>query len=458
MPRVAAQAAYDVLMGTDQHLGVFERVLGFRPATGAIKVVHLMNDLAQTLLGGAPVHEGDFLCRVLRPHHPEEGNTEEALRADPDFGDRFTRAYPATLGPRRVRALREAAALVLNFDGGLYKPGTKMASALATHSGLLGAEGFRRFRLGAYIARVLSPEGKRRIAALLSDAQDPITRAFRPLLYEDTFVETREEREVAITPYDAALGERLSTLLQHPLSKPTLLRSFALGASMGLGLKILGAGRPEGRPMLLALAAQEGGAKLLREEAVQAFKRGVEALDKRFSEELLLHPLVDEAFWRAEKGEATVELAGSVERARERLLAALRARGDDKPTIYWPDRFAVYLGRHIGCVHPKKDQAGWGVHFALTPELVEVLILMMVPPGSVARPWASLWRDVRDQLGIVVGASPTADAQRLRSVGVQHVSVEELQKNNEALLRQAVRRDVARRLPDGGAEAGGALS
>jgi hypothetical protein len=147
-----------------------------------------------------------------------------------------------------------------------------------------------------------------------------------------------------------------------------------------------------------------------------------------------------------------------MDRARERLLAALRARGDEKPTIYWPDRFTVYLGRRIGCVLPKKDQAGWGVHFALTPELVEVLILMTVPPDSGAQPWTSLWRDIRDQLGIVVGASPMTDSQELRQVGVQHVSLEELQRNNEALLKQAVRRDIARRLPDGGAEAGGALS
>jgi hypothetical protein len=461
--RIDAALINEVLSGGEEAPGLFEQLLGFRTSTGVIKSVHIMNDLAQTVLGGAPEHGGDFLLRVIREGVEGEDNSEEALRADPRFGEAFTRAFPVALGPARVRALRAAAARVLNFDGGAYKPSTQMASALATHKALLGFEGFRRLGLGPYLAATLEAEGRQRLVSLFEDARDPLSRAFRPLLLEAPLVEKgRRPGPTAVTPFDKALGRRLSTLLAQPLSKPTLLRYFALGASLGLVLKVLGAGREEGRPMLLALAAEyDGGSRPLRAEAVQAFRRGVDALDGRLVALLPSHPRAA-ALLSSSPGPkaAAVEVRGGLplEKIAEELVEVMRQRPSGEETTYWPDKFAVALGRKAGCVLPLKDQAGWGTHLALTPELVEVLIMMSVPHGAHAEPWAKLWKRLREELGIIIGASPSSDAEALRRAGVLSVSLERLAENSELLLRQAVRRGVARRLPDSGAEAGGNLS
>lgn len=460
--RVDAALVNELLAGgSEQAVGLFEQLLGFRTATGAIKPVHIMNDVAQTLLGGAPDHGGDFLLRVIREGVAGESNSEEDLRKDPRFGAAFSQAFPPGLGPLQVSRLRAAAARVLNFDGGAYAPGTQMASALATHRYLLGFEQFRRFGLGPYLVALLTKDGRARLSALFTQADDPISRAFRPLLLEGQPVNRNQRPSPhGLSPFDRVLGQRLSTLLSQPLSKPTLLRLFALGASLGLVLKILGAGREEGRPLLLALADEP--ARPLRAQAVQAFQRGVDALDRQIAALLPSHPRARQILSTPPGATASaveVRSGRSLAQISEELLEAMRRRPSaEEPVTYWPERFAVALGRKVGCILPRRDQAGWGVHLALTPELVEVLVLMSVPPGAEPLPWVKLWKGLREDLGIVIGASPSLDAEALRRAGVAHISLERLHDNSELLLSQAARRGVARRLPDSGAEAGGALT
>jgi hypothetical protein len=294
--------------------------------------------------------------------------------------------------------------------------------------------------------------------ALLDQTRDPISRAFRPIFSDGAVIDRGPPRSVPqATPFDEALGRRLTTLLDQPLSKPTLLRALALAASTGVVLKVLGVGREGGRPALLALSSEhDGPVRPLREEAVQAFKRGVAALDGAVALRLLKR---DPVWSTTGAGDAVVDVKGSGVKLGTALVDALRARRDEeKPTIYWPDQFAKHLGRKVGCVRPLDDRAGWGSHLALTPELVDVLVLTSVPPGKTSRPWTQVWQEIRADLGVVVGAEPAADARVLADAGVRNVSREKLEANAEALLREAVRRGVARRLPDGGAEAIGARS
>lgn len=464
--KVELETVRRVLMGADDEPGVFERTIGFRTATTAIKGVHIMNDVAQTILGGAPQHKGDFLCMVLRPDKEGEGTSERELRSDPRFGGAFNRAFPQGLGARRVDALRRAAGLVLNHDGGVFKAGDSMASALATHRALLGSEGFRRFQVGPYIARILTPAGRARLAELLGDARDPVSRAFRPLLL-DAPLEERPRRGLQheLTALDLALGEGLSRLLTHPLSKPATLRAFSLAANLGVVLKILGIGREGGRPLLLALATPATGQKAAREEAVATLRRSVEAMAQAFADNLPSHPFASD-LWERRGGGEVIEVKGGAPleavalqiinearetRTRDRTSAA--KEGD----FYWPDTFALRLGQRIGCIQPKVDKAGWGKHLALTPELVEVLTLMLAAPGERVS-WRGFWTLCRTKLGVLIGAHPSAERVEMERSGVPHVSVEALTKNADALLALAVRRGVARRLPDQGAEVGGSLS
>ena len=121
MPRereIDAIIATDVFAGSEEHQGIFWELLGFHTGTGKFQAPHLMNDLAQTVCGGAPVDGGDFLCRVIRclPRHASEGNSEAALRDDDLFGERFSRAFPESLGSATVADVRLGAARLLNDD------------------------------------------------------------------------------------------------------------------------------------------------------------------------------------------------------------------------------------------------------------------------------------------------------------------------------------------------------
>lgn len=127
--RVDLNALHHVLMAHDGHVGVFEQVIGFRPATASsYKGVHLMNDLAQCALGGAPQHGGDLVARVIRPRHRGRGQQRGHDAGRQALGVAFDRAFPFGLGRERVEALRVAAREVLSFDGGVYQPGTAMCS------------------------------------------------------------------------------------------------------------------------------------------------------------------------------------------------------------------------------------------------------------------------------------------------------------------------------------------
>jgi hypothetical protein len=463
--KIEFEAVRRALMGDDEQPGVFEQALGLRAATTQYKGVHLMNDVAQAVLGGAPSHGGDYLCRLIRFDEEGEDNSERALRSDKRFGEVFNQAFPPALGARRVEDLRRAARVVLNFDGGMYQPGTQMASALATHKNLLGFEGFRRFRIGPYVASALTPEGRERLRRLFEDDGDPMTRAFRPLLLEAELVDKQPKRRAPkLSKFDEALGQGLSTLLAQPLSKPALLRFFALGASFGIVLKFLGVGRQHGRPLLLALPAeQEGPTKPLREEAVVSLRRGIEAFDQEIARLLPSHRYAPDIDARARAKVDCIEVRRGVNvtNGAEEILAAarrFRATSDETTKIYWPDQFFIHFGRRAGCVLPRTDRAGWGRHLALTAELMELLILMFVPRGAPPRPWGDFWRAVRGELGIIVGSNASADVAALEEIGIHNVSAEQLAENAEMMLASAVRSGVARRLPDGGAEVGGELS
>ncbi len=436
--------------------GVFRGVVGFGTGTTVIKGVHVMNDLAQCVLGGAPAGEGDLLCRVIREDKIEGGedNSDARLRADAALGPAYSRAFPETLGAREITQLRAGIGALLSFDGGMYRAGDRMASGLATHRALLGFEGFRRFGVGRYLARVIGDAGRARLGDLFESPTDPLTRALAPLMVEEALRETQPPSTQAssLSEFDICLGAALTTLISQPLTKPTLLRLFLLASSLGICLKLLGVGAPGGRPTALATSAEDvGPGRLLRQEAVQSFRRGIERLDAEIARRASAHPAWKQVLLTKPRRGAPGFDAGS---PPEEVIAAARRSAD---SIYWPDTFAIALGRKAGCVMPKRDQAGWGKHLVLTGDVVEALILMFVPPGCPAEPWPNLWDRVRTELGLVIGADDFGDPQVLRSTGVLHVSAEDLAKNSDNVLAMAIRRGVARRLPDSGAEAGGAL-
>jgi hypothetical protein len=461
--RVDEQLLREIFAGGADHPGLFRQALGFGSATTVYKEVHLMNDLAQTVLGGAPAHRGDHLCRLIREDKSDvEPTSDASMRADLGLtGEVYRRAFPTELGIGRISALRGAAERVLNFDSGMYRAGDSQASGLATNVGLLGAEGFRRFAIGKYVAAVLGEDGRERLRKLYRSDRDPVTRFLRPVVVETHLVERESAAawEAPPCPFDLALGRRLNVLLAHPLSKPQLLRYLAISISLGLTLRLLGAGREGGRPIALALAQRhEGGVRPLRQEAVQTYTRGLDALHQRLATLLLDHPRRVE-LWREPRAGVPALLvpwAEDLGASASAIVAAARDHNFQKE-LYWPEEFVLALGRRSGCILPRTNRAGWGRYVSLTPDHVEALVLMFSPPGARARPWREVWAAAHEELGLLIGANEYHDAQALRGAGVVHVNMEELVKNCELVLGLAVERGVARRLPDRGAEAGSEL-
>ncbi len=464
--RVSVEALKRVLMADESTLGVFEQAIGFRPATTGYKNVHLMNDLAQSVLGGAPSHGGDFVAHVTRAHvakdDDKEDNSERAMRADERFGPAFNRAFPQALGGPRIDALRRAAHEVLSFDGGVYAPGTSMCSPLATHRDLLGFEGFRRFGVGRLLADVLPKEGADKLRSLYESDGDPITRALRPIALREPLVEKQKPREpVTRSAFDVSLGKGLTALLSQQLTKSYKLRAVALGGSLGVVLKVLGAGRPNGRPVLLALAnSDEKSERPLREPAVVSFRRAIEALDARVVSLMPAHANADGLLKPPDANEPSVEVpnARRLDALAPALLNAAKklANTPSDSGIYLPDKFINAFGSRVGCVLPK-GPSRWGRICVLTPELVEVLVLMLLE-GDKTATWSDFWARVAAEFGLHIGANPSKDVDALAAIGVENIGPEDLIENSEALLSLAVRRGVARRLPDGEAEVGGELS
>lgn len=460
--RLSYDAVRNALHGTStqgkkEGPGVFERLVGFASATGSIKNVHIMNDFAQSVCGGLPEQAGDLLCRVVREGVDDErsDNTEAGLRRDPRFGTAFTRAYPETLGSEFIRALRHGAAALLNADKGMYLPGTGMASPSATNVALLGADGFRRFRIGPFLAAVLPETALARVRALYNSDADPVSRALRPLFQEGPLASRpAAETPRELTKFDEGLGRGMATLLEQPLSKPVLLRYLSLASAAGVILKIYGVGSAGGVPTLLALPVEGEGSRPLRAKAVLSLRRATTNFDKALAGELARNAAV----WRTAKGaEAAIEVSdGDRDAAALELVEALQSdgSGDDEGKVYWPTDFASKLGRTTGFVLPKDGRAGWGNYLSLTPEALELLVLMFVPAGERLE-WRSFWSRVRDELGIIVGANQSEDAKALDDAGVPLVSLQDLEENAEVFLEQSVQRGVAHRLPDAGAEVGG---
>jgi len=430
--------------------GVFTRTLGFGTGTHVIKGVHVMNDLAQVALGGRPSHNGDLLARVIREEKREGGedNSDSAMRTASPLGEVYGRAFPPppALSVHRRTLLRSAIGELVHHDGGVYRPGTSMASGLVTHSGLLGAEGFTRFGVGRYLHDVLGPEGQERVRALYSSATDPYSRALAPLIWSAELTEGSKRAGDAPppSPFDEALGARLTTLLTHPLAKPHILRLFLHVATLGLFLKVMGVGRAGGRPTILATtAADVSSSRLLRGEATASVRAGVAALD--------------DALARTLAADLTAaDRATSADDATQ-LLREVRGKRASDSKLYLPDKFVVALAARAGMILPRTDRAGWGRHLALTSDAVEALTLMYVPPGARPIAWRALWDGVATDLGLYIGADTYGDACALRDAGVTHVHAEELERNQANILALATRRGVARHLPDGGAEAGGEL-
>ena len=467
--RLDARVLRDVLGGAGDDRGVFFSLLGFRTGTTSIKAVHMLNDLAQYLCGRLPVHGGDLLCRLIRQHHERshvEGNSDRMLRADTRLGDVYRRAYPESLGPQLISEIRSATEVVLDADGGIYEPGKQMASSLATNVSLLGREGFRRFHVGPFLSTILDDAGRTRLKALFQSDTDPVSRFLRPIIRDIKFTPvSRDYPGYRVTAFDTTLGTLLSHLLAQPLSKPTLLRYFALAASLGILLKVHGAGRQGGRPALLALASEWKGTRPLRRHAVQSLLRGQDALNVAVA-----RVLAKNAGFAGLVGRTTphntpsiaVPGGGSVHDQAVAAVQSMREhqphKSDGETALYWPERFALALGRKAGAILPRDNRAGWGQYVALSPEHVEVLVLMFADPGGASLSWSALWRAIRDELGIVVGASPYQDAGYLEDAGVMPCEFEALATNAQQLLDQSCRRGVARLLPDSGAEVGGAVA
>lgn len=441
-----AEELKQLLQSSPERAGIFEDVVGLNMVTTSFKAVHMMNDLAQQAMGGAPAHRGDLLCMVIRPPsvmgEGEESFADSDLRAHSKFSELYGRALPASLGPAKLERLRAALRLLLNNDGGMYLPGTQMASGLGTHWTLLGFEGFSRFGLGRALAEMLGLEGRERVRELFTTAEDPVSRAAAPLLFEAELAERRSgRREHELSEFDRRFGYRIVNLLAHPLSKPTALRALSLAATCWLVLKVLGAGRDDKRPRVLVLPegwnGRRKGPSLLRQEATMSYSLCVEALDRRVGEALEQ----DEDFRTGRSGASAGHLA----------VAALRA---SKTKLYWPDSFAAALGRLAGFVQPKTDRAGWGRYLCLTGDILETMLLMYTPPSGEALQWNALWGTVGEELGLVVGANPYEDDLLLAEAGMEHLPGDSLFASSEILLDCAVQRGLAKRLPDSEAEVG----
>jgi len=220
------------------------------------------------------------------------------------FAEKYSRAFPVELGSAQCAGWRLGARALLNVDGGMYLPGSQMASSVATHATLLGAEGFRRFRVGAFIAALLDDDSRARVRQLYMTDRDPVSQALRPLFQEGSLVERSPRRRPRIerTPFELALGRTPGCTSQTPAQQASPVTAcgtwhLPLGHSSNLrcGAKVWSTRNPS------ACGGARGGPRPLREKAVLSLRRCVSEFDHAVADLPSSEPLCGGVFGNLRK-------------------------------------------------------------------------------------------------------------------------------------------------------------
>lgn len=464
---------------------VAEELWGFVPGRDNIKPVHFANRFFGALCGqtGRPsalVHTATAKRRPGRSH-------VASIDLRHEQSDRFEVTSEAH-AEERLDSLRAALDLVFDQDKAVY-PSEQMHSFTLTHYALTSSDPSDQ-GTGKFIAAVLAADPDQRAVDALRDAlsrqDDPITRLVAPLLPADLSLGEHpqpDERATRIAGRSAILKsvrEAFARLADHAegLEKTAFLeRAVTLGV-FGIVAHVLNATDEAmgGDLTPLLLCAPQPDADV-REASRAALDRAIKNIARAFEQRLgqLLRDRTEDNLdadgYRAlmddwldpdglSKNQAKkvrearalfeqdfpLELAGAADPfsafRRAAVPAAFNVLGANTP-----DRFVLAFGRLGGLFFPRSQ--GRGDKYTLPAAgFYDMLVSALLDPNEEV-PSSEFWARARDRFGLLCGANPYEDAERLATRNIRLVSEPSLARNATAIAEELALLGHARRYADG---------
>jgi len=491
--------------------GVYDKSVGWRPATGQLKPVHIANGLFRGFLGKVyniktPVH---FVIPWKKKNSPDldpERTYDYFVRATAD--PRF-QVFRDERNKDKFERLREFTRELLNADGGVF-PDPKMASFSLTCRQMISKDTMDR-DVGRFMSEMLRGKdedgalAKLVVECLMSEQpSDPITFLAWPLLSHDPEYVKRESSRCS--PYDnqelfgyfALLGKTAAQLAEHQRLQgnrlATLQKSvqFACLSLLAHAQALAVDGELEKRsPLLLTMAApKDSRLALASEESLNRYYESFESwLAERLAERLEKGEPITYDSSEEGDGETLPEIPPQRRDSVRKYLSEIAdEKGNpimedtlDSRMSLWeqaaakhgkqnralvmgetlvqcylseyssggPKQFLSGVGRKAGVIYPHFAGRSKDKRIRPSVAILDVLVKCCTPPdGSI--PFNRFLDCLWERFGIIVGGrmGDTCSDHDLLSGREIDISQSDLKENTKAFIGHLVDIGLARRYPD----------
>jgi hypothetical protein len=313
------------------------------------------------------------------------------------------------------------------------------------------------------------------VRATLDQEDDNIYLLTAPLLPAEPLGPAPDTRGVQLpeSPATPGITSALTSVAAYRsgLEKTVFLQRFVTMAGFGIFLHLSHSGGAQAgkelAPMLLCAddptqALREASRSCFRraqQRVIEAFEDGVRRECERRGEHELDErgylKLVKERYLRPEDDDKLVEqFSGDFEaevvahQPFEAFVRAITGIAFSSMGSGHPNDTAKYLGRYIGLIYPRIGGRG-DRYYRPGPQFLDALVSGLIGPDEEPLPIEDFWARARSRFGVVVGATPAADARLLDDLGLYAPPVADLRENSVRLLAALMRMGHARDYADG---------
>lgn len=481
---------------------IYDTSVGWRPASGSVKPVHVANGLLRAI--GGRRYNIDKVVKFLISHKqgglPDPERSFEALGGDPGFANRLGSLANDRASFERTRRYAKG---LLAADKAVFPSAS--ASSLSLTSGLMVSGDYNDRGLGAY-GGVLISSGDGSLGRLVKDSLeigrplDPISTLAWPLLVDREGHATSESGQASFLKraHNREFLEQMalaaSCLATHTINAKDPLRLmqravyFVCVATFVHAQALAGRGKLGRRPPTLLLSGATKGSELAiaSERSLTCTFSGfhswlVDELEARIEKRkpLVRDERIDEA--RLDDGRSVRAIMRGILTAkarhapptesevdnRFRVFSTVRSQYKDHGTARvfaqalmeihlqeyesgGPQSFLLSLGRKCGFLYPHFQGRAREKRAMPNARILEMIVKACVPRGEAASLELFLER-LWERFGCVIGGRLTeewSDADILAEHGID-VEIEALATNTECFIDELVSMGLARRYPDG---------
>ena len=490
---------------------VYDRSVGWRPATGALKPVHIANGLFRGLLGEVynikvPL---SFVIPWKKKNSPDLDPQRTYNYLVHETSDPRFQAFRDEQYKERFERLRDYARELLNADGGVF-PDPEMVSFSLTCRQMISKDHMDK-EVGRFIAELLRGEdGNGPLAKLviecLTNEQplDPITFLAWPLLSNEPEYASKKSTRCSphgnpdLKKYFDLLGKAAAELADHQRQQGNRLATlqktvhFACLSLLGHAQTLAADGNLAKRsPLLLTMAAPKNSRLAsASEESLNRYYESFESwLVERLAERLEKGKPIAYGTDEGEREPCQVTLPANRKDSVRKFLNEFNIQEgqdvdpkviDDRMSLYeqavanhgrdnWalviaetlvqcylneyesggPRKFLSGVGRKAGIIYPHFAGRSKDKRIRPSVSILDVLVKCCTPPDG-AIPFNAFLDCLWERFGIVVGGRMGDDGSDHELLNERDIDIgqADLEENTKAFIDHLVEIGLARRYPD----------